>query len=57
MTIDNLDLKILVDMIERYAEFVSRQDNNGKEYAARFLDCVAHACSNRALAYRHAKRL
>ena len=55
MTIDNLDLKVLMDMIERYANFAARHDNNGKEYAACFLECVSRACAKRAAAYRIAK--
>lgn len=52
MTMDKLDLKVLMDLVERYARCVSRDDNDGHEYVAQFLELVSKACNHRAAQLR-----
>jgi hypothetical protein len=51
MSLDNLDLTILMDMVERHAKCVVRE-NDGHEYIAQFFELFSKACANRAADYR-----
>ena len=51
MTLDNLDLITLMDLVERHAKCVVRE-NDGHEYIAQFFELVSKACANRAADYR-----
>ena len=51
MTLDNLDLTILMDMVEQHAKCMVRE-NDGHEYIAQFFELVSKACANRAADYR-----
>lgn len=52
LSVDDLDLTVLMDMIKRYSNFVARE-RDGKQHAAQFLDRVAAACSKLADEYRN----
>lgn len=51
LSVDDMDLSVLMSMIKRYSNFVAREPN-GKEHAAKFLDRVAASCTELAKEYR-----